>query len=84
MSLLMVHEWMHYSALKNELSSPEKKISDGNLASHLKTLKANDYVTEKKEFVNNKPHTTYKATSAGRKAFEVHLNALEALIKGMG
>ena len=76
--MLMVNEWVHYSAIKKALN-----ISDGNLASHIKTLKKSKYITDKKEFINNKPHTTYQVTPRGRAAFEDHLNALEELLKGM-
>ena len=79
MSLLMVGEWVHYSHLKTTLSQ-----SDGNLASHIKQLRKHEYIDEKKEFINRKPHTTYKATEKGRKAFENHLRALEEIIKGIG
>ncbi len=84
MSLLMVEEWVHYSAFRETIRKEDgTKITDGNLASHLKKLKQEEYVQEKKEFRNNKPHTTYQATQAGRKAFEDHLDALEQLIRGI-
>lgn len=84
MSLLMVEEWVHYSAFRESIRMEDgTKISDGNLASHLKKLKQEKYIEVKKEFLDNKPHTTYRATAAGRKAFEDHLNALEELIRGI-
>jgi DNA-binding PadR family transcriptional regulator len=85
MSLLMVNEWVAYNELKKTLSPnwPKDKISDGNLASHIKKLRLEAYIEERKEFLNRKPHTTYKASPAGRKAFEEHLNALEEIIKGI-
>lgn len=84
MSLLMVEEWVHYSAFRETIRKEDgTKITDGNLASHLKKLKQEEYVQEKKEFRNNKPHTTYQATQAGRKAFVDHLDALEQLIRGI-
>lgn len=85
MSLLMVNDWVAYNELKKSLSPnwPKEKISDGNLASHLKKLRAEAYVEERKEFLNRKPHTTYKTSVKGRKAFEDHLNALEEIIKGI-
>ena len=85
MSLLMVNERVSYTELKQNLSPnwPKEKISDGNLASHLKKLRAEEYISEQKEFLNRKPHTTYTATKAGKKAFEAHLTALEEIIKGI-
>jgi len=43
-------------------------------------LEKNDYIEVKKEFVGKKPKTSYRATKTGRKAFNLHLNALEKLI----
>jgi DNA-binding HxlR family transcriptional regulator len=74
MSLLMVHERLEFTLLKELLS-----LSDGNLASHLKGLEAELYVEFNKKFVGRKPQTTYSATELGKKAFTEHLDALEAL-----
>lgn len=76
MSILMVNEWVEFKTLKEML-----ELSDGNLASHLKTLESKDYIEIKKEFVGKKPQTTYKSTDLGKKAFNDHLNALEELIR---
>lgn len=78
MSLLMVNERVDFNTLKKNLN-----LSDGNLASHLATLENNQYLEVHKEFVKRKPHTTYSATHKGKKAFEIHLGALESLIKGL-
>ena len=76
MSILMVNEWADFKTLKQML-----ELSDGNLASHLKTLENKDFIEIRKEFVGRKPQTSYKATDYGRKAFNDHLNALEELIR---
>jgi DNA-binding PadR family transcriptional regulator len=55
-------------------------LTDGNLASHLKALEANAFIEVRKEFVGRKPRTTYAATEAGKAAFKIHLDALEALL----
>ena len=34
-----------------------------------------------KQFIGKKPNTSYKVTKEGRKAFNKHLDALEALLK---
>ena len=77
MSILMVNDWVGFKQFKEMLG-----LTDGNLASHLKVLENEKYVELKKEFVGRKPQTSYRATVAGRKAFEGHLQALEALLKG--
>ena len=75
MSVLMVNEWVEFKEMKETLD-----ITDGNLASHIAGLEKNEYIEVKKEFVGKKPKTSYRATKAGRKAFNQHLNSLEKLI----
>lgn len=76
MSSLMVNERLDFNALKEVL-----EVTDGNLASHLKALEKVAYIQFTKDFVGRKPRTQYHATSAGKTAFEKHLNALEQLLK---
>ena len=76
MSILMVHEKMEFNTMKELL-----EITDGNLASHIAALEKTGYVAVKKQFIGKKPNTTYSATKAGTKAFQEHLNALEAILK---
>ncbi|MFK7969594.1 MAG: winged helix-turn-helix domain-containing protein [Bacteroidia bacterium] len=82
MSLLMVNEWVSYKEMKQALSGKDKKdpITDGNLASHLKRLRAEEYIEDRKRFVGRKPQTDYRATKAGRKAFKDHLDGLAKLL----
>lgn len=76
MSLLMVNEWVEFKTFKEMLG-----VSDGNLASHIKTLEAEKYLQVKKQFVGKKPQTSYAVTKIGKKAFNDHLDALEALLR---
>jgi DNA-binding MarR family transcriptional regulator len=76
MSLLMVNDSLDFNSVKELL-----QVTDGNLASHTNALDKLKYLSIKKEFVGKKPRTTYKATSAGRKAFAAHIDALEQLLK---
>jgi DNA-binding MarR family transcriptional regulator len=76
MSILMINDWVDFSTLKDDLD-----VTDGNLASHIKALEGENYVEVKKQFINKKPNTSYRATIEGRKAFEDHLTALQKLIK---
>ena len=55
--------------------------TDGNLSVHLKKLEDGNYIGAKKSFVERKPITHYKLTSAGRKAFEAYIDKLESLVK---
>jgi DNA-binding MarR family transcriptional regulator len=76
MSALMVNESMDFNSLKDLLNA-----TDGNLASHLKTLEKEAYIEVSKSFVDRKPLTTYTVTILGKEAFEKHLSALEKLLK---
>ncbi|MEL7586898.1 MAG: transcriptional regulator [Prolixibacteraceae bacterium] len=78
MSVLVVHRQVAFNDLKEML-----ELTDGNLASHLKYLEKENYISVTKSFVNRKPNTLYAATPAGVSAFEIHLNALEELLKKM-
>jgi len=75
MSILMVNEGVNYNRLKELL-----EVTDGNLASHLKSLEALKYIKFSKSFVGRKPLTVYDTTALGQKAFAKHLEALEELL----
>ncbi len=79
MSVLMVNEKMDFKTLKKMLNA-----SDGNIASHTNALEKEGYLEISKQFIGEKPNTTYSVTHEGRKAFQDHINALEQLIKGTG
>ena len=78
MSVLMVNDWADFGTLKETLN-----ITDGNLASHIAALEKEGYVSVKKQFIGKKPNTSYAVTTAGKKAFTSHLDALEKIIKGI-
>ena len=77
MSLLMVEEEIDFSKLKEVL-----QLTDGNLSSHATKLEDVGYIEVEKKFVGKKPRTLYRATPAGRTAFQEHLDALERIIRG--
>lgn len=76
MSALVVNDYMDFNTLKELLG-----VTDGNLASHLKSLEKSNYITYKKEFFERKTNTCYSATKEGTTAFKKHLHAIEELIK---
>lgn len=78
MSAVMVNDEVNFNDLKELI-----QVTDGNLASHLKTLEENNYIKVNKGFVGRKTNTTYAVTKAGEKAFKSHLAALEKMIKGI-
>ncbi|MBK8088312.1 MAG: transcriptional regulator [Chitinophagaceae bacterium] len=79
MSALMVNDEVSFNELKELI-----QVTDGNLASHLKALEENGFVKVNKGFVGRKTNTTYGVTKAGEKAFRLHIDALEQMIKQVG
>lgn len=76
MSILMVNDSVDFNTFKELL-----KVTDGNLASHTKTLEKEGYISVEKSFIGRKPNTRYSATKAGKAAFKKHVEALEKLLK---
>ncbi len=75
-SVLMANESSDFNSIKELLS-----LTDGSLATHIKALEREKYITVLKTFVDRKPNTRYKATERGRTAFKKHLEAMEEVIK---
>ncbi len=78
MSVLMVNDSVNFNDLKGWMD-----ITDGNLASHLKTLEENEMLKVHKGFIGRKTLTTYEITKLGEREFKAHLSALEKMIKNM-
>ncbi len=78
MSALMVNAEVNFNELKELID-----VTDGNLASHLKTLEENGFLKVQKGFIGRKTNTTYSVTKAGEKAFKQHLDGLEQMIKSI-
>lgn len=76
MSALVVNDYLDFNTLKELL-----EVTDGNLASHLKSLEKSKYIVFRKEFLDRKPNTKYEATKEGKDAFVKHIKAIEQLLK---
>lgn len=76
MSALVTNNLFDFITLKEMLG-----VTDGNLASHIKALEKEKYISVSKSFIDRKPNTKYKITERGRKAFKKHLDALEDVVK---
>ena len=76
MSALMVNSEVNFNELKELL-----EITDGNLASHLKALEEKKIIKVEKGFIGRKTNTTYSITKSGEKEFQLHITALEKMIK---
>jgi DNA-binding HxlR family transcriptional regulator len=75
MSVLMVNESYDFNSLKESLG-----VTDGNLASHLRSLEEKNLIKANKQFIGRKPNTSYSATEEGISLFKKHLEALENII----
>ncbi len=78
MSSLMVNDFMDFNSLKELLD-----LTDGNLAAHTRALELAGYLRIEKSFVGRKPNTRFYITPSGRTAFELHLEALEKIIRNL-
>lgn len=76
MSVLVANDSYDFNSLKEVLG-----LTDGSIASHIKALEKEKYISISKSFIDKKPNTKYKATERGRTVFKKHLDALEQLIK---
>jgi len=76
MSVLVTQDSLDFNALKELLD-----VTDGNLASHIKALEKEKYLSVNKTFVDRKPNTKYRITEKGKTSFKKHLDALEQVIR---
>ena len=75
-SALAVNRSLTFNELKAML-----KTTDGNLSVHARRLEEADYIVCSKSFDGRLPKTEFRLTAAGRKALELYLNHMEALIR---
>ena len=76
MSVLVANGSSDFATLKSLLG-----LTDGNLASHARSLEEAGYLRCEKKFVGRKPNTTYIVTESGREAFAAHIGAMERFLK---
>ncbi|QRN84503.1 transcriptional regulator (plasmid) [Chloroflexota bacterium] len=55
-------------------------LTRGNFSTHIRKLEEAAYVAVKKEFVDNKPLTTYSITEAGRQALSDYRKLMEKIL----
>lgn len=75
MSALSVNASMSFGDLKELL-----KTTDGNLSTHARKLEDAGYIVCRKKFAERVPRTEYTLTAKGKRAFDRHLQHMEALI----
>jgi DNA-binding MarR family transcriptional regulator len=76
MSVLAVNESYDFTSLRELL-----QVTDGSLATHIKALEREQYISVTKAFVDRKPSTRYAITEKGRSAFKNHIDVLDALVR---
>ena len=76
LSSLEPREQVDFSFLKEKLA-----LTDGNLGAHLRALEDAGYIAVEKAFVERRPKTFVAASTSGRKAFAIHVAALQAILK---
>ena len=75
MSVLLANKKADFSELIHML-----ELTRGNLSMHMKMLEGCNYITIKKQFVKNRPKTTYHITALGKKDFKLYIEMLENII----
>ena len=76
LSVLAAHEALSFVELRNGL-----RLTDGNLAAHLRALEQASFIRLKKTGNPGKPITVISLSAEGRRAFERYLEGLEHIVK---
>lgn len=56
------------------------EIADGAMGVHLRKLEDAGYITTKRQFVGRRPKSTYRITTAGRRALGRYLETMQQII----
>ncbi|MFH1264889.1 MAG: transcriptional regulator [Planctomycetota bacterium] len=78
LTALQIDGPLDFTTLKKRL-----EVADGAMGMHLRKLEESGYVVCRKAFVGRRPKTTYRITSAGRRALGKYLDAMQQLIDGV-
>jgi DNA-binding PadR family transcriptional regulator len=79
LTALQIDGLLDFTTLKKRL-----EVADGAMGMHLRKLEESGYIACKKAFVGRRPKSTYRITSAGRKALAKYLEAMQQVIDGVG
>jgi len=78
-SLLAASQWADFKFIRDAVG-----LSDSALSKQLATLEQAGYVEIGRGFVGKRPRTSARLTPAGRRAFEEHVAALQAMVVRSG
>ena len=59
------------------------KTTDGNLSVHARKLEDAGYLAVTKRFLDRRPRSDYRLTSAGRRALERYVEHMEAILRAV-
>jgi DNA-binding MarR family transcriptional regulator len=76
MKILVRHGQVDFRELKQLLGTTE-----GNLASHMRALEAEEFITVYKQFEGRRPRTSYEPTMKGMKAFKKFTDAMKGVME---
>ncbi len=76
MSLLAATTALSFTEIRDAL-----KMTDGNLAVHLRTLQEAGYVAITKSFHERRPLTTCMLTESGRQSFSAYIDLLDQIVR---
>lgn len=76
LKILYMHSGAEFRELKQDLN-----LTDGNLASHLRALEAEGYITVDKQIVDRKPRTAYVLTKEGFNVYRQFRERIAKVIK---
>jgi DNA-binding MarR family transcriptional regulator len=76
MSMLAASPELSFTELRDALG-----MTDGNLTTHIRSLREAGYVAVAKSYQNRRPLTTCSLTAAGREAFREYVNLLERIVQ---
>lgn len=89
----VIHEKTRFAILIYLLQNKESDFNtlkeftgatEGNLASHLRTLEEKKYISVRKTFVGRRPRTFYKLTKEGKGKLSEYLENLKEILKNIG
>lgn len=75
LGLLIQADELTFTELKESL-----RLSDGNLASHLRTLEEKGIIEVRKTFIGRRPKTFYRLTKQGKKRFLEYLDTITEIL----
>ncbi|HVR87110.1 MAG TPA: transcriptional regulator [Planctomycetota bacterium] len=75
LTLLQLHGPLDFTSLRKALS-----VADGTLGQHLEKLEELGYVHATTLLEGRRPHTTYRLSAKGRKAFVDYLDSMRRLL----